>query len=215
MLGLTTMALVAILLLIGVAIFAGGKQKGRRFTTIQLTFSAIAIALAFVTSNIKLFYMPMGGSVTLLSMMFICLIGYWYGPYAGFTTAIAYGILQMIVDPYILSVPQLLIDYILAFGALGLAGFGHGKKFGFHWGYLLAVFGRFVFAVISGVVFFASYAPETMSPLAYSAAYNAAYLAPEALLTLAIVSIPAVRKALDQVEHMATVSTLETKNASA
>ena len=139
--GYTALAVIAVLLLVAVAALVGRKRGGRRFTTTQITFSAIAMALAFITSNIKLFYMPMGGSVTLLSMLFICLIGYWYGPYAGFTTAIAYGILQMMIDPYILSIPQLFTDYIFAFGALGLAGFGHGKKYGLYWGFLLAVFG--------------------------------------------------------------------------
>ena len=52
----------------------------RKITTKQLVFSSAAIALAMVTSMIKLFELPMGGSVTLLSMLFITLVGYWYGP---------------------------------------------------------------------------------------------------------------------------------------
>ena len=74
--GFTALVIIMIaILLIGCAIF-GGKKK---FSAKQLAFSAMAIALAMVTSMIKLFDMPMGGSVTLLSMLFIVLIGYWYG----------------------------------------------------------------------------------------------------------------------------------------
>ena len=101
------------LLLIGCAIF-GSKRK---FSAKQLTFSAMAIALAMVTSLLKLWDMPMGGSVTLFSMLFIVLIGNWYGLSMGLSTALAYGILQLVIDPYIISFPQLLLDYIFAFGA--------------------------------------------------------------------------------------------------
>ena len=61
---------------------AGGLRHLRRkkkMNARQLVFSAMAITLATVTSMIKLFDMPMGGSVTLLSMLFIVLVGYWYG----------------------------------------------------------------------------------------------------------------------------------------
>ena len=81
----------------------------------------MAIAAAFVTSDIKLFHLPFGGSITLFSMLFLVLIGYWYGLRAGLMTAIAYGFLQLVSDPYIISIPQMLVDYIFAFGALGLS----------------------------------------------------------------------------------------------
>ena len=77
--------------------------------TRKLVFSAMGIALAMVTSYIKVWEMPMGGSVTLLSMLFICLIGYWFGPRYGLITGIAYGILQFVVDPYMVSLPQVLL----------------------------------------------------------------------------------------------------------
>ena len=96
----------------------------------KLVFSAMGIALAMVTSYIKVWEMPMGGSVTLLSMLFICLIGYWFGPKYGILTGAAYGILQFVIDPYFLSVPQLLFDYPFAFGALGLSGLFHDRKYG-------------------------------------------------------------------------------------
>ena len=154
----------------------------------KMAYAAIAIALAIVTSFIKFLDLPFGGSVTLFSMFFIVLIGYWYGPAAGIVTGAAYGLLQFVLEPYILSLPQVLIDYPFAFGALGLSGFFRKTKYGLPVGYLVGVFGRFVFSVLSGVIFFASYAPEGMHPLIYAAAYNGTYLGVEALLTLVLIA---------------------------
>lgn len=191
-----------VLLLLSVSFFI--NKDGKSSISIkQLTTSALCLALAFVLSNVKLFKAPMGGSVTLLSMFFITYIGYLYGPRVSLASAFAYGLLQMIVDPYIISVPQLLCDYVLAFTALGLAGFFHNAKFGMYKGYLVGVFGRFVFAVLSGVVFFADYTPEGMSPIGYSVAYNGSYLAAEAVLTMVVLFIPAVRAALNRIKNEA------------
>lgn len=160
----------------------------------------MGIALAMVTSYIKVWEMPMGGSVTLLSMLFICLIGYWFGPRYGLITGIAYGILQFVVDPYMVSLPQVLFDYPLAFGALGLSGFFSDKKYGLQIGYVAGVLGRFVFSTLSGVIFFASYAPEGMNPWVYSSLYQGTYLGAEGIVTLIILSIPPVSKALASVK---------------
>ena len=129
-------------------------------STKKLVYAAMGIALAMVTSYIKVWEMPMGGSVTLLSMLFVCLIGYWFGPKYGLITGAAFGLLQFILNPYMVSIPQVLLDYPLAFGALGLSGFFCNKKYGLQIGYVVGVLGRFVFSTLSGVVFFASYAPE-------------------------------------------------------
>ncbi|MCR5403189.1 MAG: energy-coupled thiamine transporter ThiT [Butyrivibrio sp.] len=166
----------------------------------QLTVSALCLALAFVFSNIKLFKMPMGGSITVFSMFFVTFIGYLYGPRVSLFAAFAYGLLQMVVDPYIISLPQLMCDYILAFGALGLSGFFYGKKHGMIKGYLLGVFGRFVFSCLSGIIFFADYAPEGMNPIVYSALYNGSYLGAEAVLTVIILAVPVVQQGLNRVK---------------
>lgn len=173
-------------------------------TTKKLVYSAMGIALALVTSYFKLWNMPMGGSVTLLSMLFISLIGYWFGAKYGIVTGAAFGILQFIINPYMLSVPQVLLDYPLAFGALGLSGFFHNHKNGLQIGYVVGVLGRFVFSTLSGVVFFASYAPEGMNPWVYSIAYQGSYLGAEAVLTLIIISLPPVARALKLVKVQAS-----------
>lgn len=170
--------------------------------TKKLVFSAVAIALALVTSYLKIFSMPMGGSITLFSMFFICLIGYWYGPGVGIMTGVAFGLLQFVIEPVMVSIPQVLCDYPLAFGALGLSGLFAQKKHGLQIGYLVGVLGRFFFSVLSGVIFFASYAPEGMNPVVYSAMYNGSYLGAEAVLTVILLSVPAVAKGLSSVKVM-------------
>ena len=56
-----------------------GKSKSKAMTTKELCVSAILIAIAYVLSNIKLFELPQGGSVTLCSMLFVCIVGYLFG----------------------------------------------------------------------------------------------------------------------------------------
>ena len=116
---------------------------------------------------------------------------------------VAYGLLQMIFDTYVVSLPQVLLDYPLAFGALGLSGFFSEKKNGLIIGYLVAITGRFLFSFLSGVVFFGMYAPEGMSPLVYSAAYNGSIMYGEGILTIILLMIPAVKSALATVKDQA------------
>ncbi len=103
------------------------KDKKRALSVKTLSFSAMAIALAFVTSYIRLIKLPYGGSVTLFSMLFICLVGYWYGPKAGILTGFAYSILEFLQEPYILSPLQVCLDYFVAFAALGISEIGRAS----------------------------------------------------------------------------------------
>ena len=198
------MVIILALVIISAISHQRNSENKKILTTKQLVYSAVAIALAIVCSMIKFSSLPMGGSITLFSMLFIVLIGYWYGPSVGIMTAVAYGLLQFVLEPIFYTLPQMLIDYPLAFGALGLAGFFHKKKFGLQIGYIVGVIGRYVFAVISGYVFFGAYAPEGTPAIVYSLTYNATYIVPEAIVTLILISIPAVSKALSVVKSRAT-----------
>jgi len=172
--------------------------------TKKLVFSAMAIALALVTSRIRLFKMPMGGSITPFSMLFVTLIGYWFGLKHGLTAAVAYGLLRVLIsDSGNVSIVQVLMDYPLAFGALGLSGFFKDHKWGLYTGYIVGVCGRFIFSTLSGILFFAQYAPEGMSAWRYSASYNGGYMAAEAVMTLILLAIPVVSKGLKRVGEMA------------
>lgn len=205
--GYAALVIIMLLLLAG-ACFISGKKREKQgklpISTKQLVFSAAAMALAMVTSNIKLYDPPFGGSVTLFSMLFICLIGYFFGLRSGLMAACAYGILQLVTNPYIVSIPQMFTDYLFAFGALGLSGIFCDKKNGLIKGYLLGIFGRFVFTFLSGMIFFGYYAADYgMTAPVYSFLYNGSYIGGEAVLTLIILAIPSVRKGLAHVKTLA------------
>lgn len=178
-------------------------SKNGHSMTKQLVFCAISIALAFVTSYIKFMRLPFGGSITLFSMFFICFAGYLFGAKTGIFTGIAYGLLQFLQDPYLYSVGQFILDYPLAFACLGMAGFCRNQKWGLQTGIFLGVFGRYLCHVISGYIFFGMYAPEGINPLVYTLGYNLTYILPELAATLIVVTIPAVKRALSQVQRMA------------
>ena len=197
-------ALVLVIALLFVAMMAI-TGRGKKMNAKQLAFSAVAITLAVVTSIYTLVQLPFGGSITLFRMFFICLIGYLYGPKVGVLTGIAYGFLDLMLEPFVVHPVQLFIDYPIAFGCLGLSGFFSKSKLGIIKGYILGVFGRYVCHVISGIIFFYMYA-GTQNPMIYSIGYNATYIVPEAVVTIFILCIPAVRNALNEVRRMALES---------
>lgn len=192
-------ALVIVFLLTASAL---GKKEKRTISTKQLVFCAICMALAYALSFVKLFDAPMGGSITLMSTFFITLVGYLYGPYIGIVTGVAYGFLQLITNPYFVHPLQILVDYPLAFGALGLSGFFMNSKYGLLKGYLLGITGRLFFAMLSGVVFFASYAGD-MNVFVYSFLYNVSYIGIEGIITMVIIMIPVVKAGINQVKQIA------------
>lgn len=179
------------------------KKEAKKLQTKQLVYSSVAMGLALVTSFIKFARLPFGGSITLFSMFFICFIGYLYGARIGIITGIAYGLLQLIVDPSVYHPVQLLLDYPVAFACLGFAGFFSKSKYGLVKGYLVGVLGRYIAHLISGYVFFAQWTPEGHSPLGYAITYNATYIVPEAIATLIILLIPPVMNGLKEVKRMA------------
>ena len=209
--GLTTAGyavtiIVGIVLFLAAVFFASKSSSKKRMSTKQLVFCAAALALAYLTSYIKLFEMPWGGSVTLFSMLFIVLIANWYGVKTGILVGFAYGIIQFIQEPYVLSFFQVCCDYILAFAALGVAGCFAKSKYGLVKGYIVAVLARGVFHAIGGYLYWMDYMPDNFpKALAslYPILYNYSYLLVEGVITVIIISIPAVSKALGRVKQMA------------
>ena len=133
--GLTTAGYVLSIGVMVVCVLAGlalADRSGRNqsFSARRLAYCAMAVALAYVTSFIKPIELPYGGSVTLLSMLFIVLVGNWYGVKTGVLVGFAYGVLQFLQEPYFLSLFQVCCDYVLAFAALGLSGLFRGRKNG-------------------------------------------------------------------------------------
>ncbi len=213
---LSTFFLYLAMILVVVGIFMayrkGNESKdgttAQKITTKQLAFSAVALALAFPLSYIKIIDLPWGGSATLCSMFFITIIGYWYGAGTGFAAAFAYSILQFIQGGggYMLSPLQVALDYFLAFTALGASGFFKGKKNGMVIGYIVAVLLRGLFHSIGGALYWMDYMPENFPQslaFIYPVVYNYSYLLAEAVITVIIIMLPPVKKALERIEKEA------------
>ena len=202
--GYAVSALAVILLAAAVIFFCSKNSSTRKMTTQQLVTCAVALALAYVTSYIKIFKLPFGGSVTLFSMLFIVLIGYWYGAKIGILTGLVYGIFQFLQEPYVLSLFQVCCDYILAFGAMGVAGFfSKSKKHGLVKAYLAAILARGAFHALGGYLYWMDYMPSLTA--LYPIIYNYSFILAEGLLTVIVISIPAVSKALNQIRTATTI----------
>ena len=205
--GFAAIAVILVLILV-IAAFLFNPKKSVKFGTRQLVFSAAAMALAFAASYLKLYSMPWGGSVTLCSMLFVCLAGYFFGPKIGLVTALSYGMLQLLQDggSYILDPFQVCCDYFFSFMALGLSGFFADRKHGLLTGYLVAIFGRGVFLTLGGYIYWMSYMPESFPQAIsgiYPIVYNYSYIIAEGIITVIIISVPAVRLSLRRIKQMA------------
>ena len=202
---------VAVLLIIAAVIGSGKKEerKGPAVNAKTLSFTGISLALAFVLSYVRIFKLPWGGSVTLCSMLFVVLIGYWYGLKVGLIAGFVYGCLQFVQGggSYILDPLQAGLDYFIAFMALGLSGlFCKMKKNGLTIGYIVAVLARGAFHSLGGYLYWMDYMPENfpekLAPV-YPIAYNYAYLLAEAAITIIVINFPLVKDALNRITNMA------------
>ncbi len=187
----------------------------------KLTVSAIFIALATVLSLIKIFNMPLGGSVTLLSMLPIVLISCMLGIKWGFVSAFAYSVIQLVfgitmdgilgwgLTPTML-IGTILLDYIIAFTVLGIAGvFSKKGTFGAIFGITLAMVLRFLSHFLSGYIIFKNLEQFelfgsifTNRPILYSLSYNGFYMLPELILTvigaILILKTPQIKKMINR-----------------
>jgi thiamine transporter len=141
---------------------------------------AIFIALGTALSFIIIYALPEGGSITLASMVPILWLSLRRGPKVGIAAGVIYGLIQLMILPYVVDPAQLLLDYPLAFGALGLAGFFPKRPV---LGAAVGISARFLMHFIAGVVYWAPIYAPNLNPFAYSAVYNASYLLPEFLIS--------------------------------
>lgn len=178
-----------------------------KMTTRMLVEGGILVGLALVLSMLKVFSMPNGGSITLGSMVPILFFAMRWGLMPGLISGVAYGLLQFMIEPITFSLLSILLDYVFAFGALGLAGlFNRGGKITYLNSIIaavVAVLTRFVVHVLSGVFVWYSYAPEGVNLWVYSITYNASYLLPEfgiTVLLVAILSKPVLLRFMPNIE---------------
>ena len=174
--GLYISAIVLVLILV-VAATVFSKRNGP-FTTREMAYAAISVALSFALSYVKFFAMPQGGSVTLASMLPLMLFSYMFGIRKGIIVGAIYGVLQAIQDPWIIHPAQFFLDYPIAFAMTGLAGIFKELNIikkpaaAFTVGAILAGTLRYFSHVFSGIFAFASYAPSGYSAAAWGFLYN-------------------------------------------
>ncbi|HCW05252.1 MAG TPA: energy-coupled thiamine transporter ThiT [Clostridium sp.] len=171
------LTIVALLIIILVLI----RAKKIKFTPKLLAQISLMLALTIILDTFKIYRLPQGGSVTLGSMVPIFLLAFWYGPEVGMLTGLLFGVISLVLGPYLVHPVQLLLDYPLPYLVLGTAGFFRKNKF---LGVSLGISLRFLCHLISGVVFFSEYAAELgySSALLYSTVYNGSFLVIETVI---------------------------------
>lgn len=194
-------AVMMIVGLLALVFFTAPKKEGGNSDKIRtLAVCAVLMALTFIANNyLRLYRMPQGGSITLFSMMFMFLIGYIFGPRTGILAGLAYGVLDFLLSVWAIHPIQILLDYPLAFAMLGLGGILRNKKHGLYTGYALGVFGRYITVVLAGFLFYSANAPEGFSVAVYVFGYNLIYIGAEALLSLGVMAVPAVRNTIQKI----------------
>lgn len=185
----SVLALIGTLILIMFLLYT----KKIKFTTKMLINISLMLAMSVVLHYIKIYHFPQGGSVTPGAMIPLILISLRYGAGVGALAGFIFGLLNILQDPFILHPIQVLFDYPLPYMAMGLAGIFGDKII---LSAIVAFIGRYICHFISGVVFFASYAPEGMSPIIYSLTANATYLLPESIICCVILKILPIKRLL-------------------
>ena len=158
-------------------LFDNGKPG---FDAKSIAYASVCIALSFALSYLRIVKMPQGGSVTIASLLPLMIYSYMFGTKKGVFAGLVYGTLQAVQDPWIIHPAQFLLDYPIAFSAIGVAGmFAKVKKLDripqlqFALGAVVASVLRFICHVLSGVFAFSAYAVDAgMNVWAYSTAYN-------------------------------------------
>ncbi len=188
------LGIIIVLSILGLVYLSRKKEQiSNTAHTKKIVYGGICISISFVLSYIRIFHLPQGGSITLASMFPLVLYSMIFGPVAGIASGIAYGMLQLIQDMYVVNIAQLLLDYPLAFGCIGLAGITpkaikHIQLRTFL-AVTLALLGRGIMHILSGWLFFGEYAPEGMSTFIYSLAYNGTVIVGELVITLILAMI--------------------------
>ena len=191
-----------LVVLVAAAVILGLSSKKTQWNSRRIAMGAMCIAIAFVLSCIRLFRMPQGGSITPASMLPLVLFMVACGPLQGFVVGCAYGLLQLITDPYVIHPVQMLLDYPLASGAMILCCLATLLPIKNQWklpiAVLLAGIGNYCMAVLSGSIFFAEYAGEQNAWI-YSLVYNISYLGPNVLFCMVVACIPGMWRLVEMI----------------
>ena len=182
-----------IVAIIAVLTLLFGKKK--ESSTKSIVYASVCIAMSFALSYIRFLELPQGGSITFASLLPLMVYSYMFGIRKGVVAGIIYGFLQFIQAPWFYHPIQFLLDYPIAFGAIGLTAILKEKNvlkgkapLNFALGALIAVTLRYLSHVISGVFVFGSSDPN-YGAVAWSFLYNAFTFADLAVCLVAGVAL--------------------------
>ncbi|QQK07753.1 energy-coupled thiamine transporter ThiT [Miniphocaeibacter halophilus] len=173
------------------------KMNMRKVNVKMLAEAGIMIALSIVLNMIKLYKLPQGGSITPGGYVPLLLFALKWGPTKGVTVGIIYGLIDCLIDPYIIHPLQFLLDYPLAYGMLGLAGLA-SKNLNFNsvkgkikltLSVVFANFMRMVIAILSGIIFFKKFLPTNIPYVLGSFIYNISYVLPNTIICIILIFI--------------------------
>ena len=172
-------------------------------TTKKLTASALMVALATVLMWIsKLIPAPwmQGGSITIASMVPIITVGILFGTKWGLCSSLAYALIQMMfgfypppTQTFLNFVLVILLDYVVAFGVLGLSGIFcrlcGSKYLSVPLSAFIVTTLRYICHILSGILIWGVYAEEGQTVLAYSLIYNGSYMIPEIIISTVVTGL--------------------------
>ena len=171
------------------------KENTSKTKIRALTEGAVMLALALVLNAIKLFQLPNGGSID-LSMIPIFVFALRWGLGWGLMEGFLFGLLQMLIDGAIAwGWQSMLLDYLVAFTPLGLAGLFRGKGKGIFAGITIGCIARFIIHFISGVTIYAINEPTALfgtvwgNPWSFSLIYNGSYMLIDTVICLVVFAV--------------------------
>lgn len=201
-----SLAAVFVLLAVIAAICFKGK---RRYDAKHIAAAGLTLALSFALSYAKVSPVQYGGSITLASFVPVLIYAYVYGVADGLLAGLIFGLLNFISGPYILTPMTFILDYLLAFASIGFMGIA--KKFTkTQWvNVLLGTIGvyaiRFIFHLVSGVIYFAEDAIwvelpgwATSNAFVYSFIYQCVYIPADCAIAAAVMVALSATKVLDR-----------------
>ena len=163
--------------------------------------TAVMSALAVILTYIEIQVGPAGGSINIV-MLPIVIVAYCYGLGWGIGSGLVVGFVKCLIGGGIgWGLPSILLDYVLAYAAVGLAGIFSGKKWGLGLGAIVGCVARFVIHFISGITIYAIVAPESIAGVTtsnawlYSLIYNGLYMLPSSAIVIVLAFV--LKKPLD------------------
>jgi len=188
-------AAVAAVLLAAVIRYPKMRDTANKRTnrTRTLVYGALCLTLSFVLSYFKLFSMPFGGSITLVSMLPLMLYANCFGPAAGFLAALGYALLQIVQGAWIVHPIQFVLDYFVAFTCLGIPSLFPNKL---PLGSAVGGLSRMLVCIVSGAIFFADSGLDygIANPWVYSFLYNFLTLGIDTVLCVIVSVLPPVKR---------------------